>query len=177
MTWLQNQVINNTGPKDSQEITDLGIEFTFRDAPDNAGDGTKYYLSNTTGNPYTKSTVTFTDIHLEQHYTIIRDARFLSRPKIENVLLPIPELHVYTIENKSFNSTADTVKFSLSDVAKVEGIQFLKIFVRPILTAYNTSTACQHMSGSKYIGFKYSQIGVTNINSIVVVPETFKNIT
>ena len=46
MVWLQNQVINNTRAKDAQEMTDLGIEFTFRDAPDNAGDGTKYYLSN-----------------------------------------------------------------------------------------------------------------------------------
>ncbi len=159
MTWLENQVINNTGSKESQQITDFGIEFTFRDAPDNAGDGTKYYLSNTTANPYTKATVTFTDIHLEQHYTIIRDSRFLSRPSIENVLIPVPELHVYTLENKSFNSTADTVKFSLSDIAKVEGIQFLKIFVRPILAAYNAATSTQHFSGSKYIGFKYSQIG------------------
>ena len=55
MTWLENQVINNTGPKETQQITDLGIEYTFRDAPDNAGEGTKYYLSNTTANPVTQN--------------------------------------------------------------------------------------------------------------------------
>ena len=158
MSWLQNQVINNTGPKETQEITEMAIEFTFRDAPDNAGEATKWYLSNTTANPYTKSSYSFTNIHLEQHYSIIRDSRFLSRPERESVLIPVPEIEVTTLQNKSWNGTSDTIKFTLSDISEIDDIQYLKIFVRPILAAYNASTAVEHYSG-RGIGFKYTEIG------------------
>ena len=113
-----------------------------------------------TANPYTKSSYSFTNIHLEQHYSIIRDYRLaLSKPARENILIPVPEIEVTTLQNQSWNGTSDTVKFTLSDISEIEDIQYLKIFVRPILAAYNTSTAVEHYSGGKTIGFKYAEIG------------------
>ena len=159
---FNNCIINNTGNTNQLEINTLDIEFTFREETTNQAEATRHYVSNTTANAYSISTCTFEDIHLEHHYHVIRDTRLASvRPSMEAVLFPIPELHVAILENKSMTA-GDTVKFTLKDIAEVDNIQYLKITVQPVLSAYNSAESVKLYSGSNYLGFLISEIGHAN---------------
>ena len=111
------------------------------------------------------ATCTFEDIHLEHHFHIIRDTRLASvRPAMDMVLFPTPELHVIVLENKSMTA-GDTVKFTLKDVAEVDNIQYLKIAVQPILSAYNSAEYCK-LYMAQLPWFYYLEIGHTNLKKL-----------
>lgn len=137
----------------------LRVTLVATPAATNAKDTAVICKSNTTSNPYTKATVSFTDIEYIRCYTVLRDQRLLARPPVQNVRILLPQYETKIYENVSWTTAGtDKVSFKLSEVGKRSDIQSLTVFVRPTASAYNSASAGKRYSGWNYILWKVREL-------------------
>lgn len=135
----------------------INAKIGFAPIPTDAHNASIICKSNTTSPAYTNA-ISFNDLAWVREYRIIKDGDTILRPKLEDVIIPIPQYDIDVKENIAWgtlNGCKD--EWKLSDIAKRKNIHHIVEFLRKKETAYNSATCGQKLSGYKYIQHKIRQ--------------------
>lgn len=140
---------------------EMTITIKFAAAASNAENTAPICVSNTTSNPYTASTITFTNIEFIRVFDIVQDVSTYIRPPLETVRYVVPKFVTKTYGSVSWNTAGTDQKvFKLSDVAKEQNVVGIMAYVREVgaSPAYNDANAGKMYSGHNYITWSLRQL-------------------